>query len=87
MMDWTKQTEDMFQAFTDTQKKLWGNWLEAAGQNSAQTQVADTWRKAVDTWEGAVKNGLEAQLEWSKSAADNMAAMPNVPKDLVDASI
>ena len=84
MINWTKQTEDMLQAWTDTQKKLWSGWTNATEQQAGQTQLAETWRKAVDTWEAAVKNGLEAQMEVSRSLSDNATAVPNVPKDLLD---
>lgn len=83
MMNWNKQTEDVFQAWTDTQKKLFGGWVDAAEQQAVQTQVSETWRKSVDTWEEAMKNGLEAQKEWSSKLADNVSAVPNVPKDML----
>lgn len=83
-MDWTKQTEDVLSAWTDAQKKIWSGWLETAERNSAQAQVADTWRQAVDTWEGIVKKSLDAQLEWSQRASESVGALPNMPKDLVD---
>ena len=84
MIDWAKQSEDILQSWTDTQKRLLKGWGETAGKNATQTEVADTWRKAVDTWEGAVKNGLEAQLGWSRSATESLRAVPNVPKGLID---
>ena len=84
MINWTTQTEDMLQSWTDTQKKLWSGWVDATEQQSDQTQLADTWRKAVDTWESAVKSGLETQQELSKSLSDSATAVPNVPKDLLD---
>lgn len=83
MINWSKQTEEVFQVWTDTQKKLFGGWVDAAEQQAVQTQLAETWRKSVDTWEEAVKNGLEAQAEWSSKLADNVAAVPNVPKDML----
>ena len=47
MINWTKQTDDMLQAWTDTQKKLWSSWAEATEQQASQAQLAETWRKAV----------------------------------------
>lgn len=82
MIDWTKQTEEALQSWADAQKQLWSGWVDAAGQQVNQTQLTDTWRKAVDTWEEAVKNGLKAQDEWSRTLSENMAAVPNVPKDI-----
>ena len=83
MIDFSKQTEDVFKAWTDTQKSLWSGLAGAAEQQAVQTQLAETWRKSVDTWEEAVKNGLDAQAEWSSKLADNVAAVPNVPQDIL----
>ena len=84
MINWTRQTDDMLQALTDTQKKFWGIWTEAAEQQASQAQLAETWRKAVDTWEAAVKNGLETQNAVLRSLGDSMSAVPAVPRDLQD---
>lgn len=84
MINWTKQTDEVLQAWTDTQKKLWSAWAEAAEQQAGQAQLAETWRKAVDTWEAAVKNGLETQNAVMRSAADSASAAPGVPRDLLD---
>ena len=73
----------MLQSVTDTQKKLVKGWADAAAQNAGQAQVSETWRKAVDGWEDAVKNGLEAQMEWSRSVGSNLRATPNVPADMI----
>ena len=83
MINFSKQTEDAFQAWTDTTKDLWSGWAGAAEQQAAQTQLAETWRKSVDTCEEAVKNGLEAQAEWSSKLADNVTAVPNVPEEIL----
>ena len=84
MFNWTKPTDDMLQALTDTQKKIWGIWTEAAEQQASQARLAETWRKAVDTWEAAVKNGLETQNAVMRSLGDNVSAVPAVPQDLLD---
>ena len=80
MINWTKQTDDMLQAWTDTQKKLWSNWSEATEQQAGQAQLAETWRKAVDTWEEAVKNGLETQKAVTRSLSDSASAIPSIPR-------
>ena len=84
MSNWTKQTDDMLQALTDTQKRIWGIWTEAAEQQASQAQLADTWRKAVDTWEAAVRNGLETQDAAMRSLGDNVSAVPAIPPDLLE---
>ncbi len=84
MAEWTKQTEDVLRTWADTQKKLWGSWLEFAEQQTAQAPIADTWRKTVDAWEAAVKSGLQAQLDFARSVSDQVAAVKDVPKDVRD---
>ena len=84
MINWTKQTDDMLQAWTDTQKRLWSSWAEATEQQASQTQLAETWRKAVDTWEETVKNGLETQKAVIRSLGDSASATPGIPRDLLD---
>lgn len=84
MINWTRQTDDMLQAWTDTQKKLWSNWAEAADQQAGQAQLAETWRKAVDAWEAAVSNGIETQKAVTRSLADSASAVPGIPRDLLD---
>ena len=84
MINWTRQTDDMLQALTDTQKKLWGIWAEAAEQQAGQAQLAETWRKAVDAWEAAVKNSLETQKAVLRSVGDSTSAVPAIPQDLLD---
>ena len=88
MLDWTKQTEEALQSWADAQKRIWSGWAEAAGQQVNQNQLADTWRKAVDTWEEAVKNGLKAQLEWSQAFVGehgDRAERPQGPSGLGEA--
>ncbi|MCY4633451.1 MAG: hypothetical protein OXG04_02905 [Acidobacteria bacterium] len=84
MINWNKQTDDMLQALTDTQKKFWSIWTEAAEQQASQAQLAETWRKAVDAWEAAVKNSLETQKAVVRSVGDGASAVPAIPQDLLD---
>ncbi len=84
MINWTKQTDDMLQTLTDTQKKFWGTWAETAEQQASQAQLAETWRKAVDAWEDAVKNGLDTQKAMMQSLGDSASAVPAIPRDLLD---
>ena len=84
MINWTKQTDDMVQALTDTQKKFWSIWTDAAEQQASQAQLAETWRKAVDAWEAAVENSLETQKAVARSVGDSASAIPAIPQDLLD---
>lgn len=63
-MDWAKQSEEMFKSWTDTQKKIWDNWLEAVQKSTAPMQGAQVWQQTVKTWEDTVNNVLDAQNNW-----------------------
>ena len=54
MSDWTKQTEQLVNTWSDTQRSMWDNWLGAMEQMSAGNNLKafETERKkVVDTWE------------------------------------
>jgi len=71
-MDWTKQTEEMFKGWGETQKTMWDNWLGVVQQGPSKMQAAETWQKAIETWEETVKNTLAAQDEWTKKWAEGL---------------
>jgi hypothetical protein len=81
-MDWAKQTEEMMNAWTETQKKMWDNWLETVQQGADQSQAAEIWQKTVDTWEKTVKNSLDAQAEWTKAWAESLGTKVDVPEEM-----
>lgn len=87
MSDWTKQAEQLVNTWSETQKKLWDNWLEAAQTMSggANLKALESERKkAVDAWEASVKKGLEAQTEWAKMWVDGLAANKSTPKPTLE---
>ena len=71
-MDWTKQSEEMFKNWRETQQKMWDSWLGAVQQGPSKAQAAETWQKAMETWEETVKNALAAQTEWTKQWAESV---------------
>jgi len=82
MGEWTKQTEEFVRTWAETQKKLWGGWVELAEQQTGRAPLAETWRKTVDAWEAAVKSGLQAQLDLARTVSDNVAAVKDVSRDV-----
>jgi hypothetical protein len=84
MMDWAKQSEEMMKAWTETQKKMWDNWMAAMQQPTGQTQAAEMWQKTVETWEKSVNSTLDAQAEWTKIWADSLDVKPDIPKELTE---
>jgi hypothetical protein len=81
-MDWTKQSEDMLKSWTDTQKKMWDNWLEMMQQGPSQAQAAQVWQKTIETWEETVNSTLAAQGEWTKMWMDSLDTK-NMPEETV----
>ncbi len=81
-MDWTKQANDMIKLWTGTQQKVWDSWM-ASMQYMAAPQSPEAWQKTVDSWRGAVKQTLEAQVEltrlWAETVAANSVNMPTMP--------
>lgn len=83
-MDWTKQAQDTIKTWTETQQKMWDGWLKTVGQSAAPTQATEVWQNAVETWEGAVKNTLEAQSEWTRMWVESLTESSNVPKEVTE---
>lgn len=81
-MDWTKQTEEVVKTWTDTQKKMWDSWLQAAQQGPDQFPVAKVWEKSMETWEETVKNTMAAQDEWMQMWADSFEKQKGIPEEV-----
>lgn len=83
-MDWTKQTEEMVKAWTDTQKKMWDNWMGMLQQGPSAMPAAEVWTKTLETWEGAVKNTLETQQNWTEMWLENMTKSMGSSKEMTE---
>ena len=86
-MDWAKQSEEMMKTWTETQKKMWDNWLDTMQKAAGQNQAAEMWQKTVDTWEQTVNSTLDAQAEWTKMWADSLDSLDvkaDMPKEVAD---
>jgi hypothetical protein len=82
-MDWTKQTGEMLKTWSETQKKLWDNWLETVQQGASKSQGTEIWQATINTWEETVKSMLEAQNEWVQTWARSFdTAKLDLPKEL-----
>jgi len=77
-MEWTKQSEEMFKTWTETQKKVWEDCLKAMQgfsvmQGFGKSPSTEVWEKTVDTWHQTIQRVLDAQLEgarhWAESAS------------------
>lgn len=81
MTDWMKQAQDMVKQWTDSQQKMWENWV---GTMQGVGIQSDTWQKSVDTWRDSVKKALDAQVAWAQFWADNMSASTGSSQQISD---
>ncbi len=79
-MDWTKQSQDLFMGWTNTQQKTWESWLESMKSYDA-AQPMQLWEKTVDTWQASVKNALNTQAEGSRIWAESVSSFQGAPKE------
>ena len=80
MMEWTKQAEDMFKTWTDTQKKMWDEWIKTT-QSFGKSQASDAWERTVGVWEESLKKNLHLQTEWTKLWAESFNNVKGTPKE------
>ena len=70
MIDWTKQTEEAVKGWTEMQKRALDQWLPPLKQMMGTTPAGSDYLKGLDNWETAVRQALEAQLEWTRQWAE-----------------
>lgn len=80
-MDWSDKVQDMMQAWTKTQQKLWSGWLENM-QGMGQAPGLELWEKTIDTWQESVNNTLDAQSNWMQTWAENLKHVQGAPETL-----
>ena len=82
-MDWLKESQEMFQAWTESQKKTWEAWLKAV-QGSDKSKPAEIWKKTIDAWQESVNGTLNAQVEGSQIWAKSVTSIEGAPKESAD---
>ena len=84
MSDWTKQTEHLMNTWSDTQKKMWEGWLGAMNSSANLKMMEAERKKALETWETSVQQGLAAQAEWAKLWTEGLSANKSVPQPTLE---
>ncbi|THB67085.1 MAG: hypothetical protein D6B27_05215 [Gammaproteobacteria bacterium] len=82
-MDWKVQTEEMVGKWTDMQKKMWDNWLEAVkgfGKNQATEIWQADYKKNLNAWEDSVRKALDQQVEWTNKWAEKVNCENGTPE-------
>lgn len=82
-MEWTKQSEEMFRTWTDTQTKMWNDWLKAI-QGFGKSPSSQVWDKTLDAWDESIKKILDAQNDWTKRWTESFTANQSTPKEMVE---
>ncbi|HKJ94543.1 MAG TPA: hypothetical protein VKA32_02810 [Gammaproteobacteria bacterium] len=72
-MNWQTQMEQMISSWTDTQRRMWDQWMEAVrGVAPGAEQVQAQYHQQLDAWEKAVREALERQQEWVQNLQGGM---------------
>ena len=82
-MEWTKQAEDMFKTWAETQQKMWDEWLKTM-KGFGKSQPTDVWGKSVDALEDALKRTLDAQVEWTRLWASSLTTVSGAPREMAE---
>lgn len=86
MSDWSKQTTELVNTWSETQKKLWDSWFSAVESMTGQEAVKGfegERQKAVEAWEASISKGLAAQREWAKLWLEGLSSGKGTPEPMV----
>ena len=83
-MDWTKQSEEILKAWTDTQTKMWAAFAESFS-GFGKTPSQRVWEQTITNGEELIKNTLTTQKDWLKAWADNLKSLEGMPEQAGDA--
>ena len=80
-MDWNKQMEEMMSTLTETQRRMWDNWLETVKRFSNDMPQGGAgpgqdYKANLEAWEKSVRQALEAQNEWAKRWSEQSGGKP-----------
>jgi hypothetical protein len=82
MTDRTKQEEEMFKMWSETQKTIIENWAERM-KGLGGSQGAELWEKTLATWEDTIVKTMNAQTEWTRQWIENLKSTPGMPEGAV----
>lgn len=85
MTNWTKQFEDMMNAWTETQKKTWNSYFDTM-QGLNKSQGARMWESTLTMGEGMLKDMLNTQEQGLSAWVDGLSKMEGVPAQMVESA-
>lgn len=85
MTSWQEQMEQMLGAWTQAQRRLWDNWLEAVKDfnglpGHAESGGRSTYQSSLDAWEQSVQRALKAQQEWTRGWTERLLGEQEAPE-------
>lgn len=83
-MDWTKQNEEMFKAWTEAQTKMWETYVESVS-NFGKSPGEKYWDETIAAGEELIKNSFAAQAEWLNTWVENFKVLDGMPEQATEA--
>lgn len=80
--DWNNRANDMMKMWTESQQKMWENWVTTMRTMGTAPTSRETWEKTVDIWHDSVKTALDAQVTWTQFWTDSMTSMGGSSKQM-----
>ena len=87
MTDWNTRANDMVKMWTESQNKMWENWvstMKGMGSMGTAPNGRETWMKTVEVWQDSVKTALDAQVTWTQFWTESMTSMSGSSKQMND---
>jgi hypothetical protein len=84
-MDWSKQTEEMFNAWSEVQKKIWESYLKSV-EEIGKSPSQKLWEQTVSVGEQAINNTLTAQSKLLQMWQEYLATLEDVPSQIVEST-
>ena len=82
-MEWAKQSEEMLRTWTETQKKMWDDWMKAV-QGLGKSPSTEVWEKTVDSWNQTIQRLLDAQVEGARHWVENFTTAKGTPEETAE---
>ena len=77
-MDWSKQSQDMFKSWSETQKKMWESFNNSMS-NFQGSPDQKMWEQTLITGQKAIETTLKAQSDWAKKWVEYLEGVQNLP--------
>ncbi|MCI0417841.1 MAG: hypothetical protein L0312_01245 [Acidobacteria bacterium] len=85
MNDWMKQSEEMFKAWSETQRRIMENWAGSV-RGLGRAQGTDLWGKTLSTWQDTLEKSTKAQAEWTEKWIENLKSTQGMPQEALEST-